>query len=393
MITVDEILHLSLFHNFEILCGSAYISNDVIGAVILEYESSRINYDGYCYGEFVLLSYFMNKSAPELVDFTLRTIIEKHVSAIAIKKLPEETISPEIIALAKENHVPILTFYDEFMEDLIVSINESLQTKAQYIIFEEKLNSLLTGYPSGEKVSQTALEINPNFQPYVLCASITNKENASNISIHSYLDSLTFRRYRNKEDYSFSFVKFGLGMILICTFQSEDIPKDTLSMHRKVMDVLINSGINPEAYHIGICDEILPLNRLNVSAKKARNTNWVAQYKKENYLHYSELGIYKYIITLVNNPILYEDISRQIQLLIQYDEAHASNLLETLICYVENNQDYTTTSTQLYQHTNTIRYRIKKATQLLSLPEDTAEEELVVLIRSFLMHQAINLNK
>ena len=46
MITVNEILNLTLFKKFKILCGKDFLSNTVNTAVILEYESSRIHYAG-----------------------------------------------------------------------------------------------------------------------------------------------------------------------------------------------------------------------------------------------------------------------------------------------------------------------------------------------------------
>ena len=75
MIQISEILELSLFKDFKIICGEKYLNNLVNATVILEYESSRIDYEGYGYGYFVLLSYFFADSDPELVNGTLRTLI------------------------------------------------------------------------------------------------------------------------------------------------------------------------------------------------------------------------------------------------------------------------------------------------------------------------------
>lgn len=119
MIQISEILKLALFKDFKIICGEKYLDNLVNATVILEYESSRIEYDGYGYGYFVLLSYFFADKDPELVNGTLKTLIQKQVSAIAIKIAPEKELPQDIIELAKIYHVPLLTFYDQFMEDLI----------------------------------------------------------------------------------------------------------------------------------------------------------------------------------------------------------------------------------------------------------------------------------
>ena len=59
------------------------------------------------------------------------------------------------------------------------------------------------------------------------------------------------------------------------------------------------------------------------------------------------------------------------------------------ISYIKNNGDYVKTSEELFQHSNTVRYRIRKAEQLLNLPENTANEEMAIVIRSYLLHNLI----
>ena len=97
MYTVNEIMNLSLFKKFKILTGKEYLTNTVTTTVILEFESSRINYAGYCYGYFVLISYFFASISPELVNGSIKNLIQKRVSGIAIKLLPDEHIPLDII--------------------------------------------------------------------------------------------------------------------------------------------------------------------------------------------------------------------------------------------------------------------------------------------------------
>lgn len=392
MIKLNEILDLSLFKNFKIICGKEYLNYTVNAAVILEYESSRIHYEGYCYGYFVLLSYFFADTNPELVHGTIRTLIEKQVSGIAIKISPKQQFPQELITLALEYHVPLFAFYEEFMEDLIICINESQKTRAQYIIQEEMLNSIVTDKHTPESIEQTALTINPDFLPNVITASITSKDTSDNLKIHTFFDNLMYRQYQNPAIRHYSFVKSGHGLMLICSFPDKDIPPDITVMLNHIFNILKDAGFTPNTFYIGICDTVVPLNSLNVSVIKSQNANIVCQYFEQDYMSYSSLGIYKYIMTVVTNPIQYQDIEQNINILQQYDARHDSNLLESLIVYVKNNGDYMKTSNELYQHTNTVRYRIKKASQLLSLPDSTASDEIFFMIRSYLLHLVLHKN-
>ena len=68
------------------------------------------------------------------------------------------------------------------------------------------------------------------------------------------------------------------------------------------------------------------------------------------------------------------------------------NLLETVISYVKNNGDFAKTSEELFQHSNTVRYRIRKAEQLLGLPDFATAEEMALIIRCYLLHNVMTLN-
>ena len=389
MITVNEILSLTLFKKFNVVTGKEYLSNTVTTAVILEYESSRVNYAGYCYGYFVLVSYFFASTNPELVNGSIKSLIKKHVSGIALKLLPEEQIPEEIIELAKENHVPILTFYDEFMEDLIININESMKTRAQYIVQEEKLNLILSGKNNQEQVNRIAREINPDFKEKVFAATLISKESSTNLKVHTYFASLMYHRSKTEHSDSWTFVKSGYDVILICTFAEEE----TKGLHALayIKKILVQNGFAPEMFYIGYDAEPLDLYMLKESVKKSQAAANIARFQKLDCLSYKYVGVYKYAVSIIQDDILCEEIKKKISILSEYDKVHNANLIHTLISFVNNNGDYSATSKDCYQHTNTIRYRIKKAEQLLDLEETTSEEEITMLVRCYhLINQKIS---
>lgn len=385
MIQIKEVLELTQFKNFRILCGRDYLTNTVNTAVILEYESSRIHYAGYCYGYFVLLSYFFATTNPDLVHDALKTLIEKHVSGIAIKIHPDEHIPLEIIQLALENKVPLLTFYDEFMEDLIVNINESLKTRAQYIIFEQKLNSILSGNKDPSEIEKIALEINPEFKKRIICANFISKEKTSNLQVHTYFDNLMYHRTKLQTEKYHTFIKSGQSIILVASIDEDELKGTSAISYLK--NVLVQNGFTPSSFNIGYSKEIELLPALDKAVKKAQTAASVCAFQNSGTLEYSEVGIYKYALSIVNDKTLNSEVTKKMGILTSYDAAHEANLIKTLVSFVNNNGDYSKTSEECYQHTNTIRYRIKKAEQLLELEEKTADEEITLLIRCHLISE------
>jgi len=388
MIQVNEIIKLSMFKNVRILCGKEYLTNNVNTAVILEYESSRINYAGYCYGYFVLASYFFASTNPELVNGSLINLIQKHVSALAVKIHPDETLPQQIIDLAVQNHVPILTFYDEFMEDLIININESLKTRSQYVIWEEKLHKILSGNCTPEAIETTALEINPEFKQNVITVDLISRQPSSNLLVHTYFDSLMYHRTKLEQNNPWSFVKYDLSVILICSFSDDDLKE--LNPLSYVKNVLSQNGFLSDAFYIGISESPVPLNRLNESIEKCQIASGICKFKNKDTLVYSDTGIYKYAMKIIQQNVICKELKDKMKILEDYDQQHDANLIKTLISFVNNNGDFAAISEECFQHANTIRYRIKKAENLLNLGETTADEEITLLIRCYLLLKSLN---
>lgn len=381
MITINEILNLTLFKKFKIITGKEFLSNSVTTAVILEYESSRIQFEGYCYGYFVLASYFFASSSPELVNNSIKRLIQKHVSGIAIKMLPDESLPQSLIDLAEVERVPLLSFYDEFMEDLIININESMKTRAQYIVHEEKLHMIMQEKNDDDKIKRLALEINPNFKNKIICAQLISKMPSTNLQVHTFFDKLMYHSTQMENKSPWTFVKDGHNIMLICSFS----PEETQELHSLVhiKSILKESGFSEEAFYIGYEPNPVDLRCMKEALYKAKISALVCQFKEQNALSYTYVGVYKYIIALIQDEIMCQEIKSKISVLEEYDRLHEANLIRTLISYVKNNGDFVKTSQECFQHTNTIRYRIKKAQELLDLEETTAEEEISMLIRCY----------
>lgn len=379
MFYVNEILNLSLFKKFKVLTGKEYLSNTVTTAVILEYESSRINYAGYCYGYFVLVSYFFASSNPDLVNGSLRNLIQKHVSAIALKILPDEQLPLDIVKLAEENHVPILTFYEEFMEDLIICINESMKTRAQYIIHEEKLNLIMSEKKKPDEVERIAHEINPDFKKKIISANLISKEPATNLQVHTYFDSLMYHSAKIESASPFTFIKSGYDVILVCSFDEDEASE--IHAFSYIKNILSQNGFVSDAFYIGYDAQPVDLGLLKESVYKSKIASSVCKFKNADTLSYTYVGVYKYVLALIQNDIICREIKEKLAVLEDYDSQHEANLIKTLTSFVKNNGDYIQASKECFQHTNTIRYRVKKAAQLLDLEDDTASEELSILIR------------
>ena len=178
----------------------------------------------------------------------------------------------------------------------------------------------------------------------------------------------------------FSYVKYRHGMMLIYSF--EKTPSDFKSL---IMNQLKSIDLISNQFYIGISDTVYDHNHFDYSMKEAIYSNRICQLKKSNCILYSEIGIYKFIMSLSEDPIALNIYHRQLDKIKQYDSKFTSNLLDTLIEYVHCNGEISKTASNLFQHPNTIRYRLKKTCDLLSYNDENFYNYFYLLINIYLI--------
>lgn len=383
MVKVNEILNLDLFSNFRLINKNDGLSKDVGNIVILEYESIINNYAGFCEGDFVISSLFFAKDNESLIREAFHHLVELNVAAIAVKTIFFDTIPDDVINMCNASNIPVFTFNNAYMEDLIVCVNDLLKGKQQYLIAEEHLNSIINTTPSKHTVEHTAYEINPHFSNNIVSAYITKKELTKDYNwVISCFNRLLYKKYQQLSSYNYSYVKYKNGMVLIYSFKNEETIRDCAGIF---LNILKKLDINPELFHIGISSIHSSLSELNLCITESVNANMICHNKDIQYMYYDNCGFYKYIFAYNTNEsfkILYNKI---INIITEYDNQYSSSLLDTLIAYVNNNGEINITAKTLFQHPNTVRYRIKKVKELLNDIVDEASfyEEIFIIIRYY----------
>ncbi len=119
---------------------------------------------------------------------------------------------------------------------------------------------------------------------------------------------------------------------------------------------------------LGIGSSVNNINELANSYRQGKN---VINAKRsglvpDTTILYNELGIFQ-ILYATDIDTLMHLYPNKIKPIIEYDESHNSNLLETLEIYLDNKNSLTTAAKILYVHKNTILYRIDKINTLIDL--------------------------
>ncbi len=84
-------------------------------------------------------------------------------------------------------------------------------------------------------------------------------------------------------------------------------------------------------------------------------------------IHFNDLGIYKLLLDVSDKNQLKDFTLNHLQPLIKQDEQHGTELMATLEAYLRNDKKIYKTAKELFVHRNTVRYRIKKISDILGI--------------------------
>lgn len=233
--------------------------------------------------------------------------------------------------------------------------------KQKNIILEMRISSLLESNLSNSDIHNTLKSINYSFLKYVT-AIYCYSENINDSWNKNLIDLLS----KNKAT---TCLPFKNGLLLLITYNS--ISKSELN---KMLDFYINHikyNINDSI--IGISDNYIPITSCKNAINQALISSSSYSISNKKIIKYNSLGIYSLLMCCKDLDEAKELYSNIMKPILDYDKANKSFLLETLISFVNHDADYKKVSSELFQHENTIRYRILKVKSILNLDKSNIE--------------------
>lgn len=106
---------------------------------------------------------------------------------------------------------------------------------------------------------------------------------------------------------------------------------------------------------------------------------------------YDDMGIYKYLFPMRKEDPIYREYRQRVGKLAEYDEKNHTNLLETAITYIENNGELNKTAESMFQHINTIRYRLKRISEIMGIQRGNGHDFYVELSFLIKAHKVLTL--
>ncbi|MCH4888401.1 hypothetical protein EZV73_12490 [Acidaminobacter sp. JC074] len=373
MITIHEVLKLKRFNSFRLVAGAGGLERMVSKGGFIDHETAEEMRTLAYKGEMIFSNLPMIKDQPEKIAGFVEALIQAQTSCFAIKTKIFNEIPEDAIQIANKHNYPLFLFDDTYIEELILDIDGLVNTHKYLQKQVDILDKIMSNTLAPHNVRFEAYELNRSFKEHHLVCMIKPKAKSQ-----LRLDIRSCQKLLDKEHALFPWKD---GYLLIVSKHTDEI---------KLEPILELLKLN-QNYTMGFSDVMNDLTQLGYALNQALTSLKFACYKDKSKVHYGDIGVFQVLLPLLDQPVVSDYYRKMIQTLESYDEKYQSGLLETAIAYINGDGDIKKASDILYQHQNTIRYRVRKIKDLLNLErlEGMQYESLAMAVH---LHE-LNMNR
>lgn len=353
---VKDACHLEYLNEFELIAGLNGLGNIITTIGILDHELLDNNMTVFVEGEFVLTTFSVIRNDPDKVFSAIKSLVKRKASGLAIKNVYYQSLPQDIIRYADEHQFPIF-IYDAsiFIENIIKTVFNGIKSIGDHALMEAKLENLFQGELTPRVIREIVSELNSDFKEHhqvIYCQEIRY------LSSDHLLQKLD-RYNRSHARTHHGLFKFRKGLLAIVTSESETQQFDLEMNH-----LMQSLGLDSSQYYIGKSNCHTSLSKLNQSIRECYYAYQAGLLSSRAVTHFNDIGIYKLILPQNNNEWTTRFSQHLIEPLIQYDDKHQTKLYETLRLYFDSGCQTQAVANAMFQHKNTILYRLNKIKEL-----------------------------
>lgn len=375
-ITVEEALKLNALKTARVTAGESGLNKLIKRVTVSEcpefdYVTKQNWKENILFqpGDFFITSFYSIKDDEDTILETIKLYDEKKSSGLCIIDLYLKKLPDEVNRFANEHGYPII-FIDSKVAyaEIISEIMGYIYSRREHDIFSGIIDTIISSN-NPKEIRNMAYSINKNFKD--INAVIYIVGDRQSIALNTYLDNVN-----NNHDNKAIMYKDGI-LIFLTSDNCRDI---TIERIRNELIILSKD----DDFKIGISEVHNDISDLNKSIKESITANNFTNIFNKNILLYNELGIYRVLAMLEDSDEFIEFSRPIINALEDYDNHNSTELLKTAQTYIDNDGDFKKTAKEMFQHENTIRYRIAKIKNILNMSDKNIEfyEQLSIAIKA-----------
>lgn len=394
MVTIKSLLRDELFDDFEFVAGRNGVGNRVEGTGIFDWETPEEIKRTFNKGDFVITTLGKAKDDEKTTEECLKTLLEIRVSAIAVRSIYYSEVKESIMDLADTLEVPIFIFKKATTEGIIYFIEKKIAEATDRQVASDIARKLLADEQDENTLNHFIKKIGIQLYENTVCLYCKNTQDVAqdvDNDIDKDIEEVIIKNLEasksNSADYST--IKVGNGILLIYSFA---VQSTAAGRYPLVLKNLIKKLERSESISIGISRTHKTHDEIGEAMKESIFSNISGTIENKKTREFDSMGVDKFLIPVQNNKWVAREYNTKIDLIKEYDKENEANLLKTLIAFVECNGSMKLTGDKMYQHENTIRYRIDRIKKILEM--ENSEDyfiEMYIIVRLYKVKEFIDI--
>ena len=363
MIHIKEMFRLQNIHRLRLIAGQDGLERTVTEAVLFEYDPSRVQLPDFYRGDLVVTTLAYARGDAKLVAHSLQALMNQGIAGLMVKTAYFSELPQAVITLANRLGTPVFLFDDTYIEEVILQVTDLIRGKRHFAGFEQDVDALMRGDLTEEQTRERARRIDPLGQSSYRIYAVSPKERMIT------LDDKLYALMETDADaaHRCTFIEWRRMMLALCR------EEDGLSAQEALMrfgDLLTRAGVDRQSVVIGQSDLREARAQMGASLCEAVYAARAAKLCGKAELAAHELGLYAYLFPMSENPFVCDRCRRVLSAIREYDAQNHTNLEQTALVYVKENMEIAAAAKVLFQHPNTVRYRLSKIQRIIGMEDD-----------------------
>ncbi len=362
MIRIEELYRLQNLKNLRLIAGQDGLERTVTAAVLLEYDSSRMELPDFYRGDLVVTTLAYARGDDQLMTNSLMALMNQGIAGLLVKTAYFPELPQSVINMANRMGTPLFLFDETYIEEVILEVTELIRGKRHFSGYEKELDALMHGELTAEQVRSSVQKIDPvasrayrlyALYPHAHIAALSDRLYAA-----QSMDTALAQRYICME--------WRRMLIVLCHLDDGEAGDGKA----EILEVLTRAGVAGEELTVGVSGVCTEQTRFGLVLSEAVYAARAAKLMGREVLGAGEMGLYAYLFPMSENAFVRDQCQRSITRLREYDQQNRSSLEQTARVYVQEHMEIAAAAKALYQHPNTVRYRLTKIQKLMEMEDD-----------------------
>lgn len=363
MIHIKELFRLQNIHRLRLIAGQEGLERTVTEAVLFEYDPSRVQLPDFYRGDLVVTTLAYARGDAKLVAHSLQALMNQGIAGLMVKTAYFSELPQAVITLANRLGTPVFLFDDTYIEEVILQVTDLIRGKRHFAGFEQDVDALMRGDLTEEQTRERARRIDPLGQSSYRIYAVSPKERMIT------LDDKLYALMETDADaaHRCMFIEWRRMMLALCREEDGLSAQEALT---RFGDLLTRAGVDRQSVVIGQSDLREARAQMGASLCEAVYAARAAKLCGKAELAAHELGLYAYLFPMSENPFVCDRCRRVLSAIREYDAQNHTNLEQTALVYVKENMEIAAAAKVLFQHPNTVRYRLSKIQRIIGMEDD-----------------------